>query len=152
MKARRVMQTLREHKCQPRLIYPAKLSINIDGENKIFQDKTKFKQYLSTNSVLQRILNTKTKIKQTNKQNSKTRKVPTPKKRQDIKHLTTKPKGENHKHIKPPTKTNITGTNSHMSLISLSINRLNSHIKRHVNRLEIRSRSRILLHIRNTPQ
>jgi hypothetical protein len=48
MKARRawseVMQTVREHKCQPRLQYPAKLSINIDGENKIFQDKTKFKQ------------------------------------------------------------------------------------------------------------
>ena len=36
MKARRswadVIQTLREHQCQPRLLYPAKLSINIDGE------------------------------------------------------------------------------------------------------------------------
>ena len=34
MKARRswahVIQTLREHKCQPRLLYPAKLSITID--------------------------------------------------------------------------------------------------------------------------
>ena len=30
-----VMQTLRQHKCQPRL-YPAKLSITIDGENKVF--------------------------------------------------------------------------------------------------------------------
>jgi hypothetical protein len=52
MKARRswadVIQTLREHKCQPRLLYPAKLAIIIDGETKIFQDKTKFKQYLST--------------------------------------------------------------------------------------------------------
>jgi hypothetical protein len=27
-----VIQTLREHKCQPRLLYPAKLSITIDGE------------------------------------------------------------------------------------------------------------------------
>ena len=26
-----VIQTLREHKCQPRLLYPAKLSITIDG-------------------------------------------------------------------------------------------------------------------------
>jgi hypothetical protein len=38
MKARRawseVMQTLREHKCQPRLLYPAKLSIIIDGKTK----------------------------------------------------------------------------------------------------------------------
>ena len=43
MKARRawseVMQTLREHKCQPRLLYPAKLSITIDGETKIFHDQ-----------------------------------------------------------------------------------------------------------------
>jgi hypothetical protein len=44
MKARRswadVLQTLREHKCQPKLLYPAKLSITIDGETKIFHDKT----------------------------------------------------------------------------------------------------------------
>ena len=37
MKARRswtdVIQTLRKHKCQPRLLCPAKLSITIDGEN-----------------------------------------------------------------------------------------------------------------------
>jgi hypothetical protein len=43
MKARRswadVIQTLREHKCQPRLLHPAKLSITIDGETKIFHDK-----------------------------------------------------------------------------------------------------------------
>ena len=65
------------------------------------------------------------------KENSNTRKVPTPKKGQHIKHLTTKPKGENHKHIKPPTKTNISGTNSHLSLIPLNISGLNSPIKRH---------------------
>jgi hypothetical protein len=68
MKARRawsaVMQTLREQKCQPRLLYPAKLSINIDGENKIFQDKTKYKEYLSTNLALQRILEGKIQHKE----------------------------------------------------------------------------------------
>jgi hypothetical protein len=56
MKARRawtdVIQTLREHKCQPRLLYPAKLSITIDGETKVFHDKTKFTHYLSTNPAL----------------------------------------------------------------------------------------------------
>ena len=56
MKARRswtdIMQTLREHKCQPKLLYPAKLSITIDGENKIFQDKTKVIQYMNTNPAL----------------------------------------------------------------------------------------------------
>jgi hypothetical protein len=60
MKARRawseVMHTLKEHKCKPRLLYPAKLSINIDGETKIFQNKTIFKHYLSTNLALQMIL------------------------------------------------------------------------------------------------
>ena len=60
MKARRswteVIQTLREHKCQPRLLYPAKLSITIDGEAKIFYDKNKFAQYQSTNPAFQRII------------------------------------------------------------------------------------------------
>jgi hypothetical protein len=51
MKARRswtdVIQILREHKCQPMLLYSAKLSINIDGETKVFHNKTKFTHYLS---------------------------------------------------------------------------------------------------------
>jgi hypothetical protein len=56
MKARRswrdFIQTLREHKCHPRLLYPAKLSITIDGETKVFHDKAKFIQYLSKNPAL----------------------------------------------------------------------------------------------------
>jgi hypothetical protein len=68
MKARKawleVMKTLREHKCHPRLLYPAKLSISIDGEKKILKDKIKFKQYLSTNAVLQRILEGKLQHKE----------------------------------------------------------------------------------------
>jgi hypothetical protein len=43
MKARKswadVIQTLREHKCQPRILYSAKLSITIDRETHIFYDK-----------------------------------------------------------------------------------------------------------------
>jgi hypothetical protein len=58
MKARRswtdVIQTLRENKSQPRLLYPAKLSITI--VNKISHDKNKLTQYLSTNPALQRII------------------------------------------------------------------------------------------------
>jgi len=68
MKARRswtdVIQTLRKHKCQPRLLYPAKLSINIDGEIKIFHDENIFTQYLSTNPALQRIINGKAQHKE----------------------------------------------------------------------------------------
>jgi hypothetical protein len=43
MEARRswadVIQTLRKHKCQLRVLYPAELLITIDGETKIFLDK-----------------------------------------------------------------------------------------------------------------
>jgi hypothetical protein len=60
MKARRawtdVIQTLTEHKCQPRLLYPAKVSITVDGEAKVFHNRTKFTYSLSTNPTLQRII------------------------------------------------------------------------------------------------
>jgi hypothetical protein len=75
MKARRswanVMQTLREHECHPRLLCPAKLSITIDGENKVFHDKTKFTQYLSTNPALQRIIDVKHQHKENHPRKSK---------------------------------------------------------------------------------
>jgi hypothetical protein len=74
MKARRawidVIQTLREHKCHPRLLYPDKLSITIDRETKVFHDKTKFTHYLSRNPVLQRIITEKKQNKK--KKNKKT--------------------------------------------------------------------------------
>jgi hypothetical protein len=63
MKAKRswedIIQTLQKHKCQPRLKYPTKLSINIDVETKIFHKKNKFRQYFSTNTALQRVINGK---------------------------------------------------------------------------------------------
>jgi hypothetical protein len=78
MKARRswtdVIQTLKEQKCQPRLLYPAKLSITIDGETKVFHDKTKFTQYLCTNSALQRIIKGKLQHKEGNYALEKARK------------------------------------------------------------------------------
>ena len=69
-----VIQTIRENMCQPRLLYPAKLSITIDGEIKIFHDKTKFTQYLSTNSALQRIIKRKLQHKDRNYTLEKARK------------------------------------------------------------------------------
>jgi hypothetical protein len=46
MKAKRtwtgVIQTLREPKCQPRPLYLEEFSVTIDGETKVFHDKTKF--------------------------------------------------------------------------------------------------------------
>jgi hypothetical protein len=68
------MQTLKEHKCQPRLLYPAKLSITIDGETKVFHDKNKFTQYLSMNPVLQKIIKGKLQHKEGNNTLEKERK------------------------------------------------------------------------------
>jgi hypothetical protein len=66
MKARRswtdVIETLREHKCQHRLLYPNKLSITIDGETKIFHDKTKLTQYIFNESIPSNDNNGKTPI------------------------------------------------------------------------------------------
>jgi hypothetical protein len=68
LKARRsctnFMQILREHTCHPRLLHAEKLSI-INGESKILDEK-KFKQYLSINPVLQRILEGKLQYKHGN--------------------------------------------------------------------------------------
>jgi hypothetical protein len=78
MKARKswteVIQTLREHKCQHRLLYPAKLSITIDGETKVSHDKTKFTQYLSMNPSLKRIIKGKLQNKEGNYSLKKARK------------------------------------------------------------------------------
>jgi hypothetical protein len=82
MKARRswtdviqVMKTLREHKCQRRLLYPAKLTITIDGETKVFHDKTKFTQYIFRNQALHRIIKGKHQHKEGNYTLEKPRKV-----------------------------------------------------------------------------
>jgi hypothetical protein len=38
------------------MLYPAKLSFNLKGEIKTFQDKDKLKQFITTKPALQRIL------------------------------------------------------------------------------------------------
>jgi hypothetical protein len=57
-----------------RLLHPAKLSITIDGETKVFHDKTKFTHYLSTNPALHRIITEKGQYKDRNHAREKTRK------------------------------------------------------------------------------
>jgi hypothetical protein len=58
----------------PRLLYPEKLLNTIDGEKKIFHDKVKFTQYLSTNPALQRIIDRKHQHKEGNYTLEKARK------------------------------------------------------------------------------
>jgi hypothetical protein len=121
MKARRswtdVIQTLREHKCKPRLPYSAKLSITIDRETEIFHDKTKFTQYLPTNPVLQRIIKRKHQHKDGNYTLEK-ESYPSTK-------LKEHPQEQN-----PNFNNKITGSNDYLSLISLNINGLSSPNKK----------------------
>jgi len=69
-------------------------TLNIDGETKMFHDKTKFTQYLSTNSVLQRIIYGKFQNKERNYTLEKENYL-----------LATKPKEERHPNIIPPLST-----------------------------------------------
>jgi hypothetical protein len=60
LKARRawseVFQALNENNSNPRILYPAKLSFKIYGTIKVFHDKQKLKQYMTTKIPLQKIL------------------------------------------------------------------------------------------------
>jgi hypothetical protein len=60
IKARRawgeVFQALNENKFSPKILYPTKLSFKINGAIKVFHDKQKLKQYVTTKPPLQKIL------------------------------------------------------------------------------------------------
>jgi hypothetical protein len=82
-----VFQALNENNFNPRILYPAKLSFKIDGAIKVFQDKQKLKQYMTTNpplqKILQGILNTENEMKQNHERAGKIK--PQEKKRQESK-------------------------------------------------------------------
>jgi hypothetical protein len=52
----KVFQALNENNFNPRILYPAKLSLKIDGAIKVFHDKQKQNQYMTTKPPLQKIL------------------------------------------------------------------------------------------------
>jgi hypothetical protein len=58
LKARRawgeIFQALKENNFNPRILYPEKLSFKIDGAIKVFHDKQKLKQYVTTKPPLQK--------------------------------------------------------------------------------------------------
>jgi hypothetical protein len=60
LKARRawgeIFRALNENNFNPRILYPAKLSFKTDGAIKVFHDKQKLKQYVTTKPELQKIL------------------------------------------------------------------------------------------------
>jgi len=49
-------RAMNENNFNPRILYPAKLSFKIDGAIKVFHDKQKLKQYVTTKPPLQKIL------------------------------------------------------------------------------------------------
>uniref|UniRef100_A0A5F9D1G6 L1 transposable element RRM domain-containing protein n=1 Tax=Oryctolagus cuniculus TaxID=9986 RepID=A0A5F9D1G6_RABIT len=53
---RDIAQVLRENNCQPRILYPAKLSFVNEGEIKTFHSKQKLKEFVATRPALQKML------------------------------------------------------------------------------------------------
>ena len=51
-----IYQVMRSRGLQPRLLYPARLSIKIEGQIKSFPDKRSLKEYTSIKPALQEIL------------------------------------------------------------------------------------------------
>jgi hypothetical protein len=100
----------------------AKLSITIGGENNIFCDNTKCKQYLSAKSILQKIID----------RNSNWRRLTTPKKTQEISNLAPSKPKDTHTHMHINTHIiiiititiKIRGIINYWSLTSLNINGL----------------------------
>jgi hypothetical protein len=52
----KTIQAWREITTKSRILYPAKLSLNFNGEIKTFQDKDQLKEFMSTKPALQNIL------------------------------------------------------------------------------------------------
>jgi hypothetical protein len=51
-----ILHEMNENNFNPRILYPAKLSFKIYGAIKVFHDKQKLKQYMTTKLPLQKIL------------------------------------------------------------------------------------------------
>ena len=51
-----IFKVLKRKILQPRLLYPAKISLKIDGEIKSFSDKQKLREFSTTTASLQQVL------------------------------------------------------------------------------------------------
>jgi hypothetical protein len=65
----KVFQALNENNFSTRILHPAKLSLKIDGAIKIFHNKQKLKEYMTTKPPLQKILQGILHTNDENKQN-----------------------------------------------------------------------------------
>ena len=64
-----IFRALNEKNMQLRILYPARLSLNIEGEIKCFQDKQKLKEFVITKPALQEILKWILQVKREPKSN-----------------------------------------------------------------------------------
>jgi hypothetical protein len=78
-------RALNENNFNTKILYPAKLSLKIDGAINVFHDKQKLKQYMTTKpplqKILQRIPHTESQSKQNHERTGNTK--PQEKKRQE---------------------------------------------------------------------
>ena len=51
-----ILKVMKEKNLQPRLLYPARISFNYEGEIKSFTDKQKLREFSTTKSALQQML------------------------------------------------------------------------------------------------
>ena len=51
-----ILRVLNKKNMQPRILYPARLTLRIEGEIKSFQDRQDLKEYVTTKPALQEIL------------------------------------------------------------------------------------------------
>jgi hypothetical protein len=79
-----IFWALNENNFSPRILYPAKLSFKVDGAIKIFHNKQKLKQYMSTNPSLQKILQGILHTEDENKQNHERTRGPNHRRRKVI--------------------------------------------------------------------
>ena len=52
----KILKVMKSRDPQPRLLYPAKLSLRIEGQIKSFPDKKKLKEFISSKPLLYEIL------------------------------------------------------------------------------------------------
>ena len=99
-----IFKVLKGKNLQPRLLYPVRISLKIDGEIKSFSDKQKLREFSATKPALQQMLNG----------------LDTQEIQQKIKYLQNQPQSINKIAIETYT-----------SIITLNVNGLNAPTKRH---------------------
>ena len=99
-----MFKVLKGKNLQPRLLYSAKISFNIDGEIKIFSDKQKLREFSTTKPALQQMLKGLNIVR--------------------------KYKRRKNYEIKPQT-TKKMAIGTYISIINLNVNGLNAPNKRH---------------------